>query len=364
MSERLYVVAAAPFEAARQVDVLPAGHRARRLHGHGFLARIRAELPPGWAPFPGAETEALAERLREIVAPLDYALLNNYIPVPTDENVARWIRARLAVPGLERVGIQSTHDQGADLDGREHVHVWRRFRFEAAHRLPNVPTGHPCGRMHGHGFEVILHADQNLQGRDLGVDFDQLSELWMPLHGELHHACLNDLPGLDNPTSERLAAWLWRRLQPEFPPLSWITVYETATAGCHYDGRHYRIWKEQTFESALRLRRAPADDVRRRLHGHSYRIRLHLTAPLDETMGWTVDYGEVKARFDPVYRELDHHRLDRLADLADADPANLLRWIKAALSERLPLLDRIDLEETPGCGAILCWGSEGPALPG
>ncbi len=364
MSERLYVVAAAPFEAARQVEVLPAGHRARRLHGHGFLARIRAELPPGWAPFPGAETEALTERLREIVAPLDYALLNNYIPVPTDENVARWIRAQLAVPGLERVGVQSTRDQGADLDGREHVHVWRRFRFEAAHRLPNVPAGHPCGRMHGHGFEVILHADQNLQGRDLGVDFDQLSELWMPLHNELHHACLNDLPGLDNPTSERLAAWLWRRLQPECPLLSWITVYETATAGCHYDGRHYRIWKEQTFESALRLRRAPPDDSRRRLHGHSYRIRLHLTAPLDETMGWTVDYGEVKARFDPVYRELDHHRLDRLADLADADPANLLRWIKAALSERLPLLDRIDLEETPGCGAMLCWGSEGPALPG
>jgi len=270
MSERLYVVAAAPFEAARQVDVLPAGHRAKRLHGHGFLARIRAGLPPGWAPFPGAETEALAERLRGIVAPLDYALLNDYMPVPTDENLARWIRARLAVPGLEQVGIQSTRDQGADLDGREHVHVWRRFRFEAAHRLPNVPAGHPCGRMHGHGFEVILHADQNLQGRDLGVDFDQLSELWMPLHGELHHACLNDLPGLDNPTSEnptseRLAAWLWRRLQPEFPPLSWITVYETATAGCHYDGRHYRIWKEQTFESALRLRRAPADDARRRL---------------------------------------------------------------------------------------------------
>ncbi|HRD66690.1 MAG TPA: 6-carboxytetrahydropterin synthase [Candidatus Competibacter sp.] len=364
MSERLYVVAAAPFEAARQVDVLPAGHRAKRLHGHGFLARIRAGLPPGWAPFPGAETEALAERLRGIVAPLDYALLNDYMPVPTDENLARWIRARLAVPGLEQVGIQSTRDQGADLDGREHVHVWRRFRFEAAHRLPNVPAGHPCGRMHGHGFEVILHADQNLQGRDLGVDFDQLSELWMPLHGELHHACLNDLPGLDNPTSERLAAWLWRRLQPEFPPLSWITVYETATAGCHYDGRHYRIWKEQTFESALRLRRAPADDARRRLHGHSYRIRLHLTAPLDETMGWTVDYGEVKARFDPIYRELDHHRLDRLADLEDADPANLLRWIKAALIERLPLLDRIDLEETPGCGTMLCWGEEGPALPG
>jgi 6-pyruvoyltetrahydropterin/6-carboxytetrahydropterin synthase len=160
--------------------------------------------------------------------------------------------------------------------------------------------------MHGHGFEVILHADQDLQGRDLGVDFDRLGELWVPLHATLHHACLNDLPGLDNPTSERLAAWLWQRLKPELPPLSWVTVYETATAGCHYDGRHYRIWKEQTFESALRLRHAPTGDPRRRLHGHSYRIRLHLTAPLDEVLGWTVDYGEVKARFEPIYRELDH----------------------------------------------------------
>ncbi len=363
MSEHLYTVATAPFEAARQVEILPAGHRARRLHGHSFLARVRAELPPDWAPFRGAETDALAERLRTAVASLDYAFLNDQLPVPTDENLARWIRARLAVPGVERLGIQSTRDQGADLDGREHAHIWRRFRFEAAHALPNVPAGHPCGRMHGHGFEVILHAEQCLDGQDMGVDFDRLDECWIPLHTELHHARLNDIPGLDNPTSERLAAWLWQRLQPELPLLSWVTVYETATAGCHYDGRHYRIWKEQTFESALCLRRAPADDPRRRLHGHSYRIRLHLTAPLDEVLGWTVDYGDVKARFEPVYRELDHHRLDRLAGLEDAEPASLLAWIRAALADRLPQLDRIDLEQTPGCGALLYWGAEGPALP-
>jgi 6-pyruvoyltetrahydropterin/6-carboxytetrahydropterin synthase len=90
---------------------------------------------------------------------------------------------------------------------------------------------------------------------------------------------------------------------------------------------------------------------------------LHLTAPLDEVMGWTVDYGEVKARFDLVYRELDHHRLDRLIGLDDADPASLLVWIRRTLTERLPPLDRIDLEPTPGCGAVLCWGEEGPALP-
>ncbi|HOB63075.1 MAG TPA: 6-carboxytetrahydropterin synthase [Candidatus Competibacteraceae bacterium] len=364
MSVRLYTVAAVPFEAACQVGIFPEGHRARRLHGHSYLAQVRAEWASDRTSAPGTATETLTARLQAAVAPLDYAFLNDYLPIPTDENLARWIRARLDAPGLERVGIQSTRDQGVDLDGADHAHVWRRFRFEAAHQLPNVPAGHPCGRMHGHGFEVIVHADQDLAGLDLGVDFDRLDELWRPLHAILHQACLNELPGLENPTSERLAAWLWQRLQAELPPLSWVTVYETATAGCHYDGRHYRIWKERVFESALRLRRVPADDPRRRLHGHSYRIRLHLTAPLDEVMGWTVDYGEVKALFEPAYRQLDHHRLDQLTGLEDADPASLLRWVRAALAERLPPLDRIDLEETPGCGATLCWGEEGPALPG
>jgi len=364
MTARLYTVATAPFEAARQGAILPPGHRGRRLHGHSFLARVRAQLPVGWAPFHGAETDELAERLAAGVAPLDYQLLNERLPVPTDENLARWVRARLAVPGVATVGIQSTRDQGADLDEQDHVHVWRRFRFEAAHQLPNVPEGHQCGRMHGHGFEVILHADQDLRDQDMGVDFDHLGELWAPLHAELHYACLNDLPGLDNPTGERLAAWLWRRLQPALPALSWVTVYETASAGCHYDGTRYRIWKEQRFESALRLPWAGAADPRQRLHGHSYVIRLHLTAPLDEVMGWTVDYGDVKALFKPIYDQLDHHRLDELASLKEPDLPTLLHWLRAAMAERLPQLDRLDLYQTPGCGATLCWGAERPVLPG
>jgi 6-pyruvoyltetrahydropterin/6-carboxytetrahydropterin synthase len=278
MSERLFHVAAAPFEAARRVSILPDGHPSRRLHGHSFIARVRAELPADWAPFPGGETDALKAALTGCIATLDYRDLNEHLPVPTDENLARWVRGCLDVPGIESVGIRSTRDQGADLDDAEHAHIWRRFRFEAAHRLPNVPEGHQCGRMHGHGFEVILHADQALGGDDMGIDFDQLGTLWAPLHEELHYGCLNDLSGLENPTSELLAAWLWTRLKPQLAPLSWITVYETVTAGCHFDGSHYRIWKEQRFESALRLSRAPDGDRRLCLHGHSYLLRLHLTA--------------------------------------------------------------------------------------
>jgi 6-pyruvoyltetrahydropterin/6-carboxytetrahydropterin synthase len=147
------------------------------------------------------------------------------------------------------------------------------------------------------------------------------------------------------------------------PELSWVTVYETHTAGCHFDGRHYRIWKENRFESALRLERAPEGDRRRRLHGHSYVVRLHLTAPLDDVMGWTVDYGDVKECFTPLYRELDHHALNLVPDLTDADPKSLALWIRERMSSRLASLDRIDLYETPGCGVLLSWGELGPALP-
>lgn len=350
MNARLYFMAAAPFEAARRLEGWPDEHRVRRLHGHSFLAQIRAELPTGWAPFPGAEADTLAERLRETIAPLDYALLNEHVPMPTDANLVRWIKARLNVPGIVQVSVQSAVNQGVTVNGDGRIHGWRRFRFEAAHQLPHVPLGHQCGRMHGHGFEVILWATGSLR------DYDLIDEQWAPLHKQLHWTCLNDLPGLENPTSERLAAWLWVRLQPTLRGLSRVTVYETATAGCHYDGSDYRIWKERGFESALRLSSAPAGDARRRLHGHSYTLRLYLTAPLDEVIGWTVDYGEVKALFEPLYRQLDHHRLDELTGLAEPTLAELLNWMCARMATVLPPLDRIDLEQTPGCGAILCWG--------
>ena len=363
MTDRLDFLAAVPFEAACQIPILPPGHRSRRLHGHSFLARVRAALPAGWAPFPGGECGALTAALSAAVAPLDYQYLNDLLPIPTDENLARWVRRNLEVPGLVTVGVRSTPDTGAELTASDHCHLWHRFRFEAAHRLPHVPAGHPCGRMHGHGFEVILHADQELAGQDMGLDFDYLASLWAPLQAELHHACLNDLAGMENPTSELLAGWIWRRLKPEQPALSWVSVYETATAGCHFDGVYYRIWKELRFEAALRLAAAPAGDGRRRLHGHSYLLRLHLTAPLDQTLGWTVDYGDVKSLFTPVYQQLDHHRLDELPGLAEADPAHLARWIRAEVAEALPQLDRLDLFETPGTGVSLCWGELGPALP-
>jgi 6-pyruvoyltetrahydropterin/6-carboxytetrahydropterin synthase len=363
MSEEKSYVAAVPFEAARHVDILPEGHRSRQMHGHSFSIKARVSLPDGWAPFPGSETTELSQALATTIAPLDYSILNDHIEVPTDENIARWARQHLAVPGIEAIGIQSTRDEGADLDKADHAHIWRRFRFEAAHQLPNVPEGHKCGRMHGHGFEVVLHACQALGRGHMGVDFDHVEACWRPLHAELDYGCLNDLPGLDNPTSELLAAWIWHRVKSNLPELSWVTVYETNTAGCHYDGVNYRIWKELLFESALRLKRAPEGHPNQRLHGHSYLLRLHLSGPLDSVLGWTVDYGDVKELFNPIYKQIDHYQLNKIANLPDTDVASVGSWMRQQAQCVLPQLDRIDLYETPGCGVVLSWGQHGPALP-
>jgi 6-pyruvoyltetrahydropterin/6-carboxytetrahydropterin synthase len=364
VSDEISYVATAPFEAARQVSVLPNGHRARYLHGHSFLARVRVKPEAFSTPFNGAEVDSLTQHLRHVVSPLNYSYLNEHIDVPTDENLARWIHSQFESGTVDQFGVQSTHDQGVDLDGAGTAHIWRRFRFEAAHQLPNVPQGHQCGRMHGHGFEAILHVKQHLEETEaMGVDFDELGRLWQPLNQTLDHACLNDLSGLENPTSEILSRWIWDQLKPALPSLSWVTVYETVTAGCHYDGSQFRIWKEQRFESALRLEKAPKGDPRKNLHGHSYLQRLHLTAPLDQVMGWTIDYGDVKELFKPTYQAMDHHLLNEIESLEDPSIDKLLRWIRNQAEPVLPQLNRIDLFQTSGCGAMLSWGEDGPALP-
>lgn len=356
-------LASAAFEAARQVEVLPLGHRCRGLHGHSFRATVFAELPKTFAAFPGGEVDALLERLEACVEVLNYTQLNRVVEHPTDENLARWIRREVKVPGVDRVAIQSTALQGVDLDRDGCAHVWRRFRFQAAHCLPNVPLGHKCGRMHGHGFEVIVHANQDLGAKPISIDYEHLERLWEPLHSQLNYQCLNDIEGLSNPTSENIAAWLWHQLRPVLPELSWVTVFETGTCGANFDGARYRIWKEFTLDSAVRLKHAPEGSGRYRVHGHTYTLRLHLDAPLDEVMGWTVDFGDVKAIFDPLFKSIDHHPLHDVRGLADGDAASVAQWIMVQAQQRLPSLYRVDLHETPGTGCLVARAIDGPAMP-
>ena len=344
--------AAAAFQAARQLDALPAGHPSARLHGHGFVAKVRCELPAGWARFQGGEVDRLRDELQACVGVLDHRLLNEHLSQPSDAHLARWLRDRLNLPGRVELGVQSTAQCGADLDAAGSVQLWRRYAFHSAHRLPHVPVGHKCGTMHGHGFEAIVHASDS----GAGLSHDDLDALWAPLHFQLNYGCLNDLPGLENPTSELLASWLWARIAPQLPGLSAITVYETGSCGAAFDGQRHRIWKQMTLDGALRLKHAPDGSGLRRLHGHTYTLRLHLSAPLDEALGWAVDFGDVKSAFDPIFQRLDHQPIHEIADLADGDTASIAHWVLERARLRLPQLDRVDLEETPGCGAMVSTG--------
>lgn len=346
-------VASCTIEAARHVSALPEGHRCRMLHGHHFQVTVYARVPMGWAPFPGDESAEMERRLRVFLAPLDYSLLNDTIDCPTDENIARWVMKHVDIPGIDRIAVQSTAARGIDLSPAGDTHVWRKYSFQAAHQLPNVPQGHKCGRLHGHGFEVLVHVRQNIQGNDLGTDYEHLDSCWASLDELLNFQCLNNIPGLENPTSENISSWLWRRLVMDLPHLSSVSVFETSSCGANFDGEKYRIWKEFTLDSAVQLRRAPLGSSKSRVYGHTYVLRLHLLAPLDKVMGWTIDFGDVKSLFDPIYKALDHHPLFQLEGQEDSDSCSVAQWIFDRAHSELPQLVQVDLFETHGCGVTL-----------
>lgn len=117
------------------------------------------------------------------------------------------------------------------------VELRREFGFEAAHRLPNTPEGHKCRRLHGHSFKVTVEIKGQVD-EETGwvIDFADLKEAWQPLHDQLDHYYLNEVEGLENPTSEMLARWIWERLEPSLPLLHSVTVHETCRTSCTYYG--------------------------------------------------------------------------------------------------------------------------------
>jgi 6-pyruvoyltetrahydropterin/6-carboxytetrahydropterin synthase len=117
------------------------------------------------------------------------------------------------------------------------VELVKDFRFEAAHYLPNVPDGHKCRRMHGHSFrgEVALRGEIDARTGWI-MDFADLKRVIDPVVSRLDHYLLNEIEGLENPTSEVLAIWLWGQLAPRLPLLHRVTIEETCTTRCHYFG--------------------------------------------------------------------------------------------------------------------------------
>ena len=118
------------------------------------------------------------------------------------------------------------------------MQIHKTFQIESAHRLPHVPEGHKCARVHGHSFRIEVHVEGSLDPK-LGwvMDFADIKTAFQPLFDQLDHRYLNEVEGLENPTSEHLARWIWQRLAPRLPLLARVVVHETCTSGCSYDGK-------------------------------------------------------------------------------------------------------------------------------
>jgi 6-pyruvoyltetrahydropterin/6-carboxytetrahydropterin synthase len=117
------------------------------------------------------------------------------------------------------------------------LEIYKDFRFDSAHRLPHVAPGHKCGRLHGHTFQLRVVVSGPV-GEETGwiLDFGDLKAVVKPLIAELDHTYLNDIEGLENPTSEVLVQWVWTRLKPILPQLSRLEMKETCSTGCVYWG--------------------------------------------------------------------------------------------------------------------------------
>jgi 6-pyruvoyltetrahydropterin/6-carboxytetrahydropterin synthase len=115
--------------------------------------------------------------------------------------------------------------------------LFKVFSIEAAHFLPCVPEDHKCRRLHGHSFQIEIHVTGPVDEQTGWVmDFAEIKAAFKPIHDRLDHRLLNEIEGLDNPTSENLARWIWRELKPTLPDLSRVVVRETCTSGCVYRG--------------------------------------------------------------------------------------------------------------------------------
>lgn len=117
------------------------------------------------------------------------------------------------------------------------MEIFKVFTIEAAHRLPHVPAGHKCGRLHGHTFQIEVHVQGPIDPK-LGwiIDFADIKSAFRPIEEQIDHNYLNEVEGLENPTSENVARWVWRNLKPSLPCLSKIVIRETCSSGCIYAG--------------------------------------------------------------------------------------------------------------------------------
>lgn len=221
------------FEAAHRT---PWHDDTARLHGHSFQVDVVVEGPLdselGWV----VDYAEITRLFEPLFAQLDHRALNDVegLTDPSLDGVRHWIKDRLqpGLPILKDVQVSiigdevysprlQTRDMKLDLPERI------RFGFEAAHALTRLPADHKCHAMHGHSFLVEVASSDN---KTLTVNLQTL-------YDRLDHRCLNDISGLENPTSEVVSQWIWNELTDIRSDIQAVIVAETCTAKCVYRGK-------------------------------------------------------------------------------------------------------------------------------
>ena len=218
------------FEAAHSTPGVP------QVHGHSFEVEVVVEGPIdprlAWV----IDYAEISAAFKPVFDALDHRYLNDIegIGDATFDAVAAYIQGRIApaiaLPVKVFVGMTGDGCYNAALkmpDTRFTLGDRVRFSFEAAHYLPNLPESHKCRQLHGHSFVVELAGTRAHALADVGRDV---------VYDTLDRTSLNEISGLENPTSERLAVWIWDRVKPHAPGLEAVVVAETCTARCIYRG--------------------------------------------------------------------------------------------------------------------------------
>ncbi|KRH79768.1 6-carboxy-5,6,7,8-tetrahydropterin synthase [Ferrovum sp. JA12] len=315
MMQRTLYLGAGAFEAARHT--VAANHPTPRLHGHSFRIEYTG-LSDQWV------------ELTKLCQYLDLSYLNDYMACPDNEGLLSWFRSRLDNSSLQRLQLWSGPQYGLTYLSQGDIQTWFRSRFEAAHYLPHVPANHKCGRLHGHGFEVLIYCAPAKQ--------EQVRQVWGELYARLNHQLLNEIEGLSNPTSEMLAHWIWHYFNKLSTPVSEVTVFETRSTGSVYNGKDFYIWKEFSFDSATQQNSHTT-------LGHTYILRVGLSSSLDNVFQWVEDFGDVKKIFAPWIDQLDHQPLHHY--FGSGSSLECLNWLSQQAITSLPTVTRLSLWQTP-----------------
>ena len=281
-----------------------------------------------------------ADDLAQVLLELWRNFERSYPEFPTTKKLLTEL-APLGVKRLEKIG-QDAYWWWDIKNGVCGFGGW--FSISAAHFLPRVPEDHKCRRLHGHRFRVRLEMEmdhESMTASSLPRFKNSMRELLNPYQKSL----LNDLKGLENPTAELLAHSIFAHARDMNMPLEGVEVWETSFSGCAYQGGlSYKAFKDFEVECAIEN-----DGC---FEGRSLLLRLGVESELDEQMGWTMDFAQIKELFRPCYQRLDHRCLSDIEGQDLADLNVLGEWIINESKGELPLVS-VRIEEEPGKGILV-----------